>query len=95
MLREDILCLEDLIINLQSDEILSGAEEDDDSRFSVKEDDGRTSGVEEGIGNEVGGDIAQRSVRSCSGANGVDSKEYDRLDLGCSPRSSHNDDCEA
>ena len=75
--------------------MLSGAEEDDNSRFSVKEDDGRTSGVEEGISNEVGGDIAQRSVRSCSGANGVDSKEYDRLDHGCSPRSSHNDDCEA
>ena len=73
----------------------SGAEENDDSRFSVKEDDGRTSGVEEGIGNEAGSDIAQRSVRSCSGANGVDSKEYNRLDHGCSPRSSRNDDCEA
>ena len=75
--------------------MLSGAEEDDNSRFSVKEDDGRTSGVEEGISNEAGGDITQRSVRSRSGANGVDSKEYDRLDRGCSPRSSRNDDCEA
>ncbi len=36
----------------------SGAEKDDDSRFSVKENNGRTSGVEEGISNEAGGDIA-------------------------------------
>ncbi len=75
--------------------MLSGAEEDDNSRFSVKEDDGRTSGVEEGISNEAGGDITQRSVRSHSGANGVNSKEYDRLDCGCSLRSSCNDDCKA